>query len=208
MALRVLLTEDAPHYGDDAEQALRAAGHQVVRCHDADEPAFPCTGLVDLKTCPLRNGVVDVTLAVRHVPRTAPARSEDGVVCSLRHHVPVVVARNDAYDPFQEWETEGVDDVTDVVAACERAAHGVLREHTRIALEAATDVVRRHAGEAPPPTALLVAVRRANGRLDVEVRAGHIPQKIKDIVAVRIIAALREFDNDALGIDVDFVDPQ
>jgi hypothetical protein len=118
------------------------------------------------------------------------------------------VARNDAYDPFQEWETEGVDDVTDVVAACERAAHGVLREHTRIALEAATDVVRRHAGEAPPPTALLVAVRRANGRLDVEVRAGHIPQKIKDIVAVRIIAALREFDNDALGIDVDFVDPQ
>src|SRR5262245_48535490 len=105
MALRVLLTEDEPHYGDAAEHELRAAGHEVVRCTEAGTPAFPCVGLIDANACPLRNGVVDVTLAMRHVPRTAPARSEDGVVCSLRHHVPVVVARDAAFDPFADWET-------------------------------------------------------------------------------------------------------
>jgi hypothetical protein len=211
MALRVLLTEDAPNYGDEAEERLVAAGHDVVRCTDVGAPAFPCAGLIDMKTCPLRKGVVDVTLAVRHVPRTAPARSEDGVLCSLRHHVPVVVARNAASDPFEEWETEAIDDVSDVVEACERAARAVLVEHARIAASVASEVVERAqqtSVEARFVKALLVAVRRVNGRLDVEVRAAHVPQAMKDMIAARVTAALRDFDKDALGIDVGFVDTQ
>jgi hypothetical protein len=211
MALRVLLTEDAPHYGEAAEKELRDAGHEVVRCTDVDAPAFPCVGLLDPNACPLRDGVVDVALAMRHVPRTVPARSEDGVLCALRHHVPLVVARNGAFDPFAEWEAEVVDDVDDVVEACEAAAHSVLLEHTRIALDAANEVVERAQesnAEARFVTALLLAVRREHGRLAVEVRAPHVPQALKDMIAVRVIAALRAYDKHALGIDVGFVDPQ
>jgi hypothetical protein len=212
-ALRVLLTEDEPHAGDDAERALRAAGHDVVRCFDPDGRCFPCRGLGDLDACPLRNDTVDITLATRTSRRALPARAEDGVLCSIRHHVPVVVAGDLVFDPFEPWEANAVEPGGDVVDACERAARQPLRRHTEIATAAAHDWMERRSvnradGELTfDVPAALVGVRRIDGRLEVEVRAPALPADDRDTLAVRILAALRAFDRDARGIDVSFVEP-
>ena len=210
--LRVLLTDDEPHAGDDAERALRAAGHDVVRCFDPNGRAFPCAGLDGSAGCPLRAGIVDVTLANRTALRALPARAEDGVLCSIRHHVPVVVSGDLLFDPFEPWEAVAVSPGGDVVDACERAARQPLRPHTEIAAAALHDTLQRWAergapADRPQVKAAMVAVRRHEGRLDVEVRARDVPVKSRDMLAVRIVAALRAFDRDARGIDVSFVEP-
>jgi hypothetical protein len=210
--LRVLLTDDEPHAGDDAERALRAAGHDVVRCFDPAGRAFPCAGLDGSSGCPLRYGIVDVTLANRTSLRALPARAEDGVLCSIRHHVPVVVSGDLLFDPFEPWEAVAVSPGGDVVDACERAARQPLRRHTQIAAAALHDTLQRWADRDAPADrqdvkAAMVAVRRHEGRLAVEVRARDVPVMARDMLAVRIVAALRAFDRDALGIDVSFVEP-
>jgi hypothetical protein len=210
--LRVLLTEDEPHAGDDAERALRAAGHEVVRCFDPDGRGFPCRGIADINACPLRNQTVDITLATRTSRRALPARAEDGVLCSIRHHVPVVVTGDLVFDPFEPWEASAVESGADVVDACERAARQPLRRHTEIALAAVHDWMQRRAESrtteavAVDVRAALVAVRRIDGLLEVEVRAPDLPASDRDMLAVRILAALRAFDRDARGIDVSFVE--
>ncbi len=210
--LRVLVTEDAPHVGDAAADELRRAGHDVVRCTEPGTPSFPCAGMRSPDGCPLRNGVVDVTLAMRHLAGAVPARSEDGALCSLRHHVPVVVAGNVMFDPFEDWEAAVVEPGDDVVDACERVARQPLPAHTRIALAATREVLQRHGRNDPAVDAVhgigavLVAVRRDQGWLHAEVRVAALPSDVRQMVAVRVVAALRAFDKDARGVDVNFVE--
>jgi hypothetical protein len=159
--------------------------------------------LDDLSQCPLRNGTVDVTLAVRDEPSAVPARSEDGVLCSLRRHVPVVVAGNVMFDPFEKWAAGSVTAGEDVVDACERVATMPLPKPTQIAAEAARQVLEAHG---LPGASVLVAVRRTHGSLEVELRGRRLPQAVRNIIAVRIMAALRANDSDARGIDVQYVE--
>jgi hypothetical protein len=192
----VLVTEDEPHAADHAVDELRAAGHEIVRCVESHDPAYPCVGLRDLADCPLRNGVVDVTLAVRHEPSSAPGRREDGMLCSIRHHVPVVVPG-------------GRDDVVD---ACVRAATEPLAAHSEIARHAAREFVRLHSRDSSVLEAVHregtvdATVRRVGGRLLVEVVA-EVDPRVEPMVAVRVTVALRAFDKDARAIDVSVVRP-
>ncbi len=202
--LRILVTEAEPGTAQVASDELRAAGHEVLTCQEPGAPAFPCAGLRHDHVCPLQAGAIDVTLAVRHTPSAHPARAEDGVLCSLRHHVPVIVAGNTLFDPFEEWETLTIEHPYDVVDACERVARSPLLRHTQIAANAVMEVLRRHERE---DLALLVAVRRQHGVLKTEVRGpDDVPRVLRNMIAVRISAALRAFDRDAAGIDVDFVE--
>jgi hypothetical protein len=208
----VLVTEDEPGTAVDVAAELSAAGHEVVRCVESHDPAFPCVGLRDLAECPLRNDVVDVTLAVRHMPSAAPSRREDGVLCSIRHHVPVVVAGNTLFDPFETWEGHAVVVHEDVVDACVRAASEPLRRHSEIARHAAWEVVRLHSRDISVLEAVHrmetvdASVRRVAGRLLVEVVA-EVDPAIEPMVAVRVSVALRTFDKDARAIDVSVVRP-
>jgi hypothetical protein len=198
--LRVLVTQDEPGAADDAVQELERAGHTVLRCCEPTAAAFPCAALRDPSSCPLRNGGVDVALAVRRGGHTQPTRREEGAVCAVRQHVPLVVAGSDVSDPFQLWESEALGRTDNVVNACERVARAPLREHTRRATKAIDDVLlrRNHRG-----LVLLVAVHRRDGRLDVTVRASEVlPGDVRGMIAVRIVAALRSYDRDATGIDV------
>jgi hypothetical protein len=202
--LRVLVTEDERGAADLAVDELVGAGHEVLRCHPPGTPAFPCAALRADGRCPLRTGYVDLTLAVRHNPGSMPSRGEDGVLCSIRHHVPVVVAGAPVFDPFEEWETEVLNRPYGVVDTCERVAAAPLPHHTRVAADALHEVVRTRAGS---DQALLVAVHRVKGALDVEIRAREpVAKKLQSMIAVRVVAALRAFDQDATGIDARFVE--
>jgi len=202
--LNVLLLESERRAADMACDALEAAGHAVVRCHEPGMPTFPCNALAEGKACPLEAGVVDVALDVRSRPRSQPSQEEDGVACAIRHGVPLVVAGATVMNPFEDYATATVEAGGDVAAACERAAHAPLRAHTEAAARALRDVLDRRELRVAP----VVAVRRRHGALLVEVTVADLAESTKSMAAVRMAAALREIDHHARGIDVVFRSPQ
>lgn len=97
--LQVLVIENRPGVADDAIAELTDAGHDVHRCHDHGEGAFPCRGLRGDQPCPL-DGPVDVALLVRRGPEPRPTEFEVGVTCARRGGVPVVEDGAGSLDPF------------------------------------------------------------------------------------------------------------
>jgi hypothetical protein len=203
--LCVLVTESEPREADDAVQELRDVGHEVVRCFEPTDGDFPCAALRAGSRCPLRDGTIDVALAVRRSQRMHPSRREDGALCAVRRHLPLVVAGSAARDPFAPWESENLDRTFDVVKACERVANAPVRAHTELASRALQQVLDNCGDQ---KLAFLISVRRVEGRLVVQARSlNHITRDLRNMIAVRIVAALRSFDQDAAGIDVEFSEP-
>jgi hypothetical protein len=200
--MHVLVVESERRGADRAVEELEQAGHVVARCTEPLAPAFPCAALSN-GACPLDAAQpIDVVLDVRRHPGSQPAPGEAGVSCALRRHVPLVVAGGSALNPFAEWATEIQSEPFDVVPACERAAQGLLAPHTRVAALAVREVLDARGFE---HACVLTAVYRRGGRLDVHVRApSDLPREAKAMVSVRIVAAVRELDRHALGIDVVF----
>ena len=201
MSLNVLVLESDRGAATEAVADLEAAGHRVLRCHDGESPAFPCSALTE-EGCPLRHNIVDVALTVRRRPRSQPAPQEDGVTCALRTHVPLVVAGATVLNPYEGFATEITNDPADVVDACERAAAAPLPAHTKAALAATTTVFERNGAE---NVTARVAAYRSHGQLHVEVTCGQpVRQPVQNLAAVQIVAALRALDPDARAIDVSF----
>jgi hypothetical protein len=195
--MEILVTEAIPGAAASAAEQLESAGHRVHRCREALAPAFPCAGLGG-EGCPLDRGAIDLVLTVRPHVRTSPSATEDGVVCGLRRHVPVAVYGQALMNPFAPYGAEPVEG--DLVAGCERIARAPRSEHERAALS----VVRDTLGvEGLPLEPSLVTVRRVDGRLRVLVELSRaVPERARQTVAVRVVARLREFDPDAVGIDI------
>lgn len=202
--LNVLVLESERGAADTAIDELTKAGHAVLRCHEPGAPAFPCHGVADDPSCPLRTTTVDVALTVRSRPRSQPAPQEDGVSCALARHVPLVVAGPAVMNPFNGYATEVLDRTHDVTEACERAASSPLPRHGDRAAGALAAVLDVHDVAGLAPT---VTVTRDGGRLVAVVTgAGQLDHTIKSMGSVRIVAALRQFDTDATGIDVVYAD--
>jgi hypothetical protein len=200
--LNVLVVESERDAAAYAVDSLTAAGHTIVRCHEAGKPAFPCNAIVEGRKCPLEASIVDVVLDVRPRPRSQPSPLEDGVTCALRQHVPVVVAGSPVLNPFADYATAVVERDADLVGACERAAHTPLRRHTEAATVAMSDVLRRRAVSISP----IVRVVRHAGALRIEVQgATALDESTKSMAAVRMCAAVRELDRHARGVDVAFI---
>jgi hypothetical protein len=197
--LDVLLLESEPGAADEAADALAAAGHTVRRCHEAGARAFPCRSLAD-DDCPLDAGTVDVALTVRARPRSIPGALEDGVTCALQHRVPLVVAGRVGLNPFDEWATEVVDGRGDVVQAVETAAHGSLRQHALLAIEAARNVLATR-GLTDPEVHASAHRRRGVVRVAVVVPAD-VDRTTRDMVATRAHSAIRAYDRHARQIDL------
>jgi hypothetical protein len=201
MSLNVLVLESDRGAATEAVADLEAAGHRVLRCHDGESPAFPCSALTE-EGCPLRHNIVDVALTVRRRPRSQPAPQEDGVTCALRTHVPLVVAGATVLNPYETLAAEIADDPNDIVGACERAAAAPMRAHTDRALRTLNTVFEKNDVR---NTSARVVVFRSHGGLRVEVACGNaLPQPVQNLAAVQIVAALRALDPDARGIDVSF----
>lgn len=117
--MRTLLIESTPNAAGEVAGTLDAAGHDVVRCHHADGPSFPCSGLTD-QGCPIEaHGPVDVAIAVRSEAGAEPTSRESGATCAIRIGIPLVVV-GQGEQPFGEF-AESVDSLDEVPEAVDRA---------------------------------------------------------------------------------------
>jgi hypothetical protein len=193
----VLVTESIEGAAQAAVTELEAAGHRVHRCHEEGAPVFPCAGLAS-DACPLDSGAIDLVLAVRPHVRTNPSAGEDGVACGLRRRVPVAVHGQTVMNPFEAFGADAVDG--DLVRECERIATSRRPGHEAVAREVVIETLRV---EGMPTSGAEVAVRRVDDRLRVEVLVDpSVPDRSREVLAVRVIGRLREYDGDAGGIDV------
>ena len=156
--MRTLLIEPTRAQPASLARDLDAAGHEVVRCHPADGPAFPCVGLED--RCPLDAAApVDVAIAVRDQARPQPTAEEAGVTCAIRAGLPVVVVGPEGPNPFSAW-SESCAGPEGVVAATERAIASVA---ARRAAPIAAEVERLIALEGVDAGTVEVSVARSGG---------------------------------------------
>ncbi|MFN8035606.1 MAG: hypothetical protein U0V73_06715 [Acidimicrobiia bacterium] len=201
--MRVLVTETTVDAAGPAIEALVAAGHEVVRCHEPGAPAFPCAGLTGRSAaCPVADTAIDVALTVRSHPRSQPAPLEDGAICALRRHVPLVVTGSTALHPFGEFATEVVPkaDARSLVDACERAALAPLPHHTAVATQAWEATLANHDLD---PSGSSIVVTRVHGGLLVAIEPGpEMTRPMIDMASVRVLAALRAIDTESRAIDV------
>jgi hypothetical protein len=199
--LNVLVLESDSGVATVARRELSAAGHTLHFCHEPGHSGFPCNALREGQQCPFDGEAIDVALDVRGRPRSMPTMREDGVVCAIRQHVPLVVAGPAVFNPYADYATETHEGAFDVVAACERAAAAPLPRHTAVAQDALdATLVRRSL-----PTDAHVTVCRRSGSLHVSVTPGSdVDRATRNMIAVRVAAALRALDHDAKGIDVAF----
>ena len=199
--MRVLVVGTLPRETERVALRLADAGHDVVRCHDEGYAPFPCAGIEEGRQCPLEEAPVDVVVTARDRPWPRPSPFEDGAVCGIRQHVPLVVVGATAH-PFGKWMEREVDPRDDIVRACEQAAVAPLREHSEIATTAARDAVN---GSDVDADAIEVTVCRRAGRLHAAMRLPAHDKRLEEVVSIKVLAALRRFDSFAHGIDVSLV---
>lgn len=198
--MKVLVLEQRTGASCDVALDLVGAGHEIVRCHGADEPAFPCRGLTH-DQCPLDDGDVAVAVMVQSTdgPPMGDA-AEDGARCALRRHIPLVVTGSPTGSRLDEWATAVVDDPGAVAATVGEVGERPSVRHTDVAEGAFAGVLEAHGLD--PGLAGAVVVR-TGADLHVELRpSGHVDRVILEIAAVRVAGALRRFDPFPRVIDV------
>jgi hypothetical protein len=199
--MRVLVSGSRPESTRSAVDALRDAGHQVVRCHDDGEEPFPCAALRDQRGCPLDLDPVDVVLDVHDSGTSTPSAYEDGVACAARRLLPLVVA-SDGVHPYGRWATREIGLDADITLACDEAAEAVSVVHSAVAIAAARASLE-HAGIDPADAR--AAVHRRDGRLQVRLTIPAHPQALESMITARVVSALRSYDRHTGGIDVTLV---
>ena len=195
--MRILVIETYLEAATFAVRQLAAAGHEVVRCRDETAPAFPCDGLTP-GGCPVDAGI-DVALTVRSGPPDKPTAREDGAVCALRRHVPLVVASAEGPNPFDGWATVCVDD-GDVVAACEAAATSDISSLSELALTEARRTLAFGGHDAEEAT---VSTRRSARAVKIDVAMPDtVTDSEADAVAVAVADVVRRAEPTIAVIDV------
>ena len=199
--LQVLLLESHPFEGAEAEAALAAAGHEVVRCHGPSSDGFPCAGLVDRAACPLRAGV-DVAVDVRRARDGDPTALEDGVGCALRGGVPVVEVAHAPGDggssPFGRWTTPTG---PDLVASAEAASAGAF-DGLRAEIVARIEPLFVANGVpalpptpgTPPKRTIECEIERDGRRLIVHLVGPPVGSALRQAASVRAYDVVREGD--------------
>jgi hypothetical protein len=112
---------------EQSAAALEDAGFGILRCHEPGEPEFPCNALITGRTCPLEVGF-DMVATVRARPLDTMAPGELGVVCALRHGIPLVAAGVAPERLFGPWAAVTVEQGGELVTACEKVAGEVYAE--------------------------------------------------------------------------------
>lgn len=183
--MRTLLIESTPNAAGEVASSLDAAGHDVLRCHHADGPSFPCAGL-DGDGCPIEaHGPVDVAITVRGDLSGEPTGRESGATCAIRIGIPLVVVGTGDDQPYEQWaETVAtVDEVPDAVqraiaTAGERRAAPLVAEAARLLETEGVD-----AGE------LRVDVTREGATAHITIRTEHeVSDAIANALATRVHA--------------------
>lgn len=195
--MRVLMPATTVPAARALADELTAAGHTVHRCHDDADRGLGCSVLRG-RQCPVEEFPVDIAVDVREQAGSPQSPLEDGVVCAIRMRLPVIVAGETAGDPFRPWVTEvpGPIAVADVAAIAARP----LPQHSQLASAA----LREFLGEVATG-ADHVEVYRQGGSLTAVVSVpGGIDRGSRDMAAVRVVKAIREWDRFTSVVDVTF----
>jgi hypothetical protein len=195
----VLVLDTDGEAGLDAERRLEDAGHRVHRCHPAGAAAFPCAALAAPSGCPLDGAGVDAAVVVRHEASMTTTAFEDGVTCTARHRVPLVVAGASGTHPFADWSAATIDGTAGVVEACEEVATGRLTRHEQVAVEMLEATLAEHGVAADGASA---EVRRRDGTLVVSLRARGLDTRLRSMVATRVGGELRVWDRHTGRIEI------
>lgn len=201
--MRVLLMGSNTGEDSNATQVLEHDGHDIVRCHPPDQPAFPCAALVDGWHCPLETGSVDAAVIIGTGTETQiDAGADEGSSCALRLHVPLVTVGYHDASPLTSWAAESIAGTDDLGGAVARAAQAPMRAHEDAATEAFRQVLETHQVDS---TGLRVTVRRTDRGIqaDLETDADLEPH-VGEVASVRVLAALRVVDSHTSTIGVGF----
>lgn len=183
--MRTLLIESTP---TSVADVLDAAGHDVVRCHHAEGPAFPCAGVTE-EGCPLEGPIpVDLAVAVRTEATAQPTADEAGVTCAIRTGLPLVVVGPAGPDPFAPW-AEPCASPEAVPEAATRAIDAIAR---RRAAPMRDEVLRLLAVEGVDAGEVRVEVVRSGDTAEVMIRTERpLDERLANTVATRVHAVDR-----------------
>jgi hypothetical protein len=188
--MRILMTASDERGGARARTVLEDAGHEVLACVGPAGEPFPCRGVAG-ETCPLDAGASVAVSCPGSVP-PEPSAGEVGLVCALRHQLPVLVAA--PADVSWPGSRFGLVPLDDLPAAVEAAAAAVLSKHTQAVLAEA----RRVAGDGAA-----AAVRRVGTGLVVVLDLPEdLDEHAAEALAVRVLAIARQVDPWASSVDV------
>lgn len=208
--MRVLVVGTMPGVIAATADALDAAGQEVVQCHDG-ATAFPCAALAPGRTCPIEDGPVDVVVAARDHPWPKPSPFEDGAVCALRRHVPMVITGPATMlHPYAPYGAREVPEDGDLIATCEEAVAAPLAGHGQVALDCARTVLQLAGVDAVELGATVHHQLAAQGGgLVVELRLPRDlpepPHGLRTNLVAKVVGALREYDPHATSIDASTV---
>jgi hypothetical protein len=183
-------------------EVLRDGGHDVTRCHEPDQPSFPCAGLTTGEVCPLESAPVDVCVAVRegHDRSDELHAHEMGAQCALRRNVPLVLVGHHGDAPLVPWSTSVALEPATVLDAVAAAATQTLRRHEDVASDVFREVLDTHDLST---TEFSVRVSREGTALHVDLRPlAAIPDDVGEMACVRVAGAIRGIDAHASTIGV------
>ena len=118
--------------------------------------------------------------------------------CSLRHHIPLIVAGTSALNPYDKWTTAIAGD-DDIVEACELA---VALPVERLAEPTRAEVRRRLSLQPALAEQSDVVVHRSNRQLDATI---YLPGEAEDTdgaLAVTVATVLRAHDRFTCRVNV------
>ncbi len=186
-------------------QALRRAGHDIVRCHAPEDSAFPCTGLLG-SGCPLEHGGADVTVLSNQFGADVNGGPEDGARCALRRHVPLIAAGCASSSPLVEWATDVAREPSELADAVARVGRAPLPRHEAVASEMfrhTLDLHGLHDVEAG------VDVTRTAETVRVVLRPSvPVPATVAEKASVRVVGAVTKLDPTAVRMSVAVENPE
>lgn len=205
--MRVLVVERESGGGAGVVEQLGEAGHEVVRCHEPDGPAFPCNALLEDAVCPLEGAPVDVALAVRGEHGGPTTEAEDGVRCAIRRRVPVVLVGSRDGASYAGWVTDAAEATDpDLLDRTADAARAGFDQHVRIARETLRQVLDTHGIDSP---SIDIDITRRDNRLRVVLHVdAPVDRLVAQMAAVRVVVAMRSLEQQLDVIDVDVVDAE
>jgi hypothetical protein len=196
--VQILMTEAASESARAAALRLEAEGHTILTCGDGAHIELNCAALRG-EQCPLARFEVDVAL---HLERSGPPTlADEGVLCALRHFVPLVVVSRDPSalaGPFDSSATAicELDDLEEALAAATTAS---LVRHGAAAEQAANRVLESAGREAT----WRADVRRTGRRLRVElVSDAPVERELCERSSVLAAGAVRQLDGVTPTLDI------
>jgi hypothetical protein len=201
--MRVLMLDEGVGLGGLVESDLVDAGHEVVRCHPWGQPVFPCVGLLDRELCPLEHESVGVAVKVTGATTTCPGHHEEGVVCSLRRRVPLVLAGSPPDPRLVDVASAITPGHENVVHVVERVVDADITDLSTAARSTALAVLENH--QLPRVDVTARVIRRDNGIIARLETDEDVPASIREVAAIKVHAALKRRAPDAGSVSVSVV---